>query len=115
MSRLKFKIALIVMCIFSHANGQLFKLLPSESTNVHFENTITDEKDHNILIYSNYYGGAGVGVGDFNKDGWTDIYVTQELYDDQPDLRKNLLYINTGKTFDLGNGKTGVRFEEKNY
>jgi len=141
------------ICLSFRLDGQLFKLLPPESTNVHFENTITDEKAHNILMYSNYYGGAGVGVGDFNlvgdeiyfnlgnltfkqtntqsgitdnggwssgvvvadvnNDGWTDIYVTRELYDDRPDLRKNLLYINTGKTFDLGKGKTGVRFEEK--
>ena len=143
----------------------LFNLLPPESTNVHFQNTITDEKEHNILMYSNYYGGGGVGVGDFNKDGladlffagnlvsdeiyfnlgnlqfqqtnlqsgitdnggwssgvaiadinndgWLDIYVTRELYDDRPDLRKNLLYINTGKTFELENGQSGVRFEEQ--
>ena len=149
----------------AQSNSKLFTLLSPEATNVTFQNTITDEKDHNILIYSNYYGGAGVGVGDFNKDGlpdlffagnlvsdeiyfnlgdlkfqqankksgiednggwssgvvvadvnndgWEDIYVTRELYDDDVDLRKNLLYINTGKTFGLGNGKKGVRFEEK--
>ena len=165
MPDLRFYLLITSICLSFHTNGQLFKLLPPESTNVRFENTITDEKDHNILMYSNYYGGAGVGVGDFNKDGlvdlffagnlvsdeiyfnlgdlkfqqtntesgimdnggwssgvvvadvnndgWTDIYVTRELYDERPDLRKNLLYINTGKTFDLGKGKTGVRFEEK--
>ncbi|MFK8010019.1 MAG: VCBS repeat-containing protein [Saprospiraceae bacterium] len=151
--------------ITAQSNSKLFTLLAPESTNVYFQNSITDEKDHNILIYSNYYGGAGVGVGDFNKDGladlffagnlvsdeiyfnlgdfkfrqtneqsgikdnggwssgvvvadvnndgWEDIYGTRELYDDQPELRKNLLYINTGETFDLGNGKKGVRFEEQ--
>ncbi|MEM6967019.1 MAG: CRTAC1 family protein, partial [Bacteroidota bacterium] len=149
----------------AQSDEPLFRLLPPESTNVNFQNTVTDKKEHNILMYSNYYGGGGVGVGDFNKDGlpdlffagnlvadeiyfnlgdlkfqqanvaagitdnggwssgvviadinndgWDDIYVTRELYDDQPDLRKNLLYINTGKMFDLGNGKKGVRFEEK--
>ncbi len=124
----------------------LFSLRTPQETHINFENTITDEKEHNILIYSNYYGGAGVGVGDFNQDGlmdlffagnlvpdrlylnhgnwefedvttqagindnggwssgvvvadvnndgWPDIYVTRELYDEYPDLRKNLLYIN---------------------
>lgn len=131
---------------FGQIEKPLFNLLSSEQTGVDFNNIITDEPDHNILIYSNYYGGAGVGVGDFNKDGladiffagnlvsdrlyinkgdlkfddrtdeagieigggwssgvligdinndgWEDIYVTRELYDDKPELRKNKLYIN---------------------
>lgn len=166
---LRTSILFILLSLSTRNEGQtgkhLFNLLPPESTNVHFQNTITDEKDHNILMYSNYYGGGGVGVGDFNKDGladlffagnlvsdeiyfnlgnlkfqqtnlqsgitdnggwssgvvvadvnndgWLDIYVTRELYDDRPDLRKNLLYINTGKTFELENGQSGVRFEER--
>jgi hypothetical protein len=100
------------------------------------------------LLYSNFYGGAGVGVGDFNKDGLTDIffagnqvpdqlyfnkgnfefenvslqagiiqddgwstgvtvadinadgyldiYVSRELFDDNVPLRANLLYLNNG-------------------
>lgn len=124
----------------------LFSLLPSKTTGITFNNKIEDTRDQNILIYSNFYGGAGVGVGDFNRDGlsdlffagnlayddlylnqgdfkfknisksagiisddgwsssvvvadvnadgWDDIYVTRELYDRQPERRKNLLYIN---------------------
>ena len=127
---------------------QTFSLLSSQQTNVTFNNELVDEIDHNILIYSNYYGGAGVGIGDFNNDGlpdlyfagnlvkdelyinqggfvfedvstsaglvydggWSsgvtvadingdgldDIYVSRELYDDQPELRRNLCYINNG-------------------
>ena len=144
----------VCLCYGSiHAQAQekddkLFTLLKPEDTQVYFENTILDKKEHNILIYSNYYGGAGVGVGDFNQDGlmdlyfagnlvadklyinkgnfifeditlqagiednggWSsgvviadvngdgydDIYVCRELYDDQVELRKNKLYINQG-------------------
>ncbi len=125
-----------------------FSLLPSKVTGINFNNIVRDERDRNILIYSNYYGGAGVAVIDINNDGlqdlffggnivgdrlylnkgnlkfeditesagitdnggWSsgiaiadvnndgrlDIYVTRELYDDDPELRKNKLYINLG-------------------
>ncbi len=124
----------------------LFTLKSAKESGIHFNNKVEDTPDHNILIYSNYYGGGGVGIGDFNndqlpdiyfagnlvkdqlylnkgnlnfeeitdqagiidngawssgvivgdvnKDGWMDIYVTCELYDDKPLLRKNKLYIN---------------------
>lgn len=148
--------AKIILCLFSlfwvfsfcEAQEKLFELVPSSNTNIKFNNKIVDTKEANILIYSNFYGGAGVGVGDFNKDGlqdlffagnlvedelylnegdfqfrnitkkagikdnggwssgvaigdvnndgWQDIYVTRELYDDKPELRKNKLYINNG-------------------
>ena len=125
-----------------------FTLLSSNKTGIYFNNQIEDDKNKNILLYSNFYGGAGVGIGDFNNDGlediyfagnlvndklylnqgdfkfkdittlagitndgsWStgvtvadvnndgllDIYVTKELYDHQPELRKNKLYINQG-------------------
>lgn len=126
----------------------LFELLDEQDSGIDFRNNIVDTKDHNILLYANYYGGAGVGIGDFNNDGlqdlyftgnlvsdelyinkgnlafekitkragiiddgtWSssvtladvnadgylDIYVTKELYDFQPEKRKNKLYINNG-------------------
>ena len=128
--------------------NELFTLLSSGETGINFKNTIYDTKESNILIYSNYYGGAGVAIGDLNNDGlqdiyfaanltndqlyknngglqfenvskkagiinngaWSssvifgdvnndgllDIYVTCELYDDNPELRRNKLYINQG-------------------
>ncbi len=135
---------------FSLLNAQspLFSLIPASESGVDFSNTVLDSKEHNILIYSNFYGGGGVGIGDFNmdglpdlyfagnqvgdklylnqgnfqfkevtkesgilnrggwssgviiadvnNDGWPDIYVTKELYDNRPDLRRNELYINQG-------------------
>ena len=126
----------------------LFRLLSAKKTGIKFNNKLKDTREHNILIYSNYYGGAGVGIGDINndglediyfagnlvpdklylnkgdmifdeittkagieddggwssgvlfgdvnQDGWLDIYITRELYDDQPELRKNRLYLNNG-------------------
>ena len=128
--------------------GPLFELLSPKESGIDFENTLRDTREHNILIYSNFYGGAGVGIADFdndglpdlffagnqvsdrlyhnqgglhfkditqdagirdqgewssgvvtgdvNGDGFVDIYVTRELYDDAPQLRRNALYINQG-------------------
>lgn len=163
----KTSIVIISYLFFLHTvNAQpLFELLSAEQTGIDFSNTITDEKEHNILLYSNYYGGAGVGVGDFNNDGlsdlffagnlvddrlfinrgqlkfedlshesgivfndgwsssvlvadvnndgWQDIYVTRELYDDSPVRRKNKLYINSGELIQSESGLLHTKFIER--
>ena len=88
--------------LFAQTGQPLFQLLAPEQSNIYFENTITDEKDHNILIYSNYYGGAGVGIGDFNRDGLADIFFAGNLVADQ-------LYLNQGNlTFENSTEAVGI-------
>ncbi|HLF35709.1 MAG TPA: VCBS repeat-containing protein, partial [Cyclobacteriaceae bacterium] len=140
---------------------KLFTRLAPDHTNIKFNNLLSDQEEYSILLYSNYYGGAGVGIGDINndglqdiyfagnlvadrlylnqgdlafeditekagiidnggwssgvvmgdvnRDGFLDIYVTRELYDDRPDLRKNVLYINNGNnTFTESAAKYGI-------
>jgi len=166
MNRILYIILIIFLPIiaFGQKSEPLFKLLSPKKTKVKFKNTIKDKKEHSILLYSNYYGGAGVGVGDFNNDGlqdlyfagnlvadklylntgnltfddvtksagiennggwssgvlvadvnndgWQDIYVTRELYDDKPELRRNILYINNGVAED---GKVSFTEKAKDY
>ncbi|MCX2681631.1 FG-GAP-like repeat-containing protein [Galbibacter sp. EGI 63066] len=155
--------AIFALCCCSlwSQERKLFTEMTSEYTGVNFENTVVDDKQRNILLYANFYGGGGVGVADFNKDGlsdiyfagnmvddvlylnegdfkfkditknahlvndggWStgvtiadvnndgypDIYVSRELYDHQPELRRNLLYINNGDlTFTESAEKYGV-------
>lgn len=143
-----------------------FDLIPASQTEVDFVNTLKDSQTENILIYSNFYGGAGVGVidinndglqdlffagnlvpnelylnngdlkfkkitkeagiefdggwstgvtvADVNNDGFQDIYVSRELYDDKPELRKNLLYINNhDNTFTERAAEYGVADDER--
>ena len=40
---------------------QLFTLLPSSATGVHFENRLVETRDFNVFTYRNFYNGGGVG------------------------------------------------------
>ena len=77
------------MPLIAQKTTKLFTSLSAEQTNIHFTNQLEDTKNHNILIYSNYYGGAGVGVGDVNNDGLPDVFFAGNLVADK-------LYLNQG-------------------
>jgi len=164
-------IALIFNGIFIHAQTlteqvEQFNLLESSKTGIHFNNLLDENTERNILLYDNFYGGAGVGIGDFNQDGlqdiyfagnlvdgklylntgnlkfedasansglvhdggwttgvtvadvnndgWPDIYLSRELYDEKPELRRNLLYINNGDaTFTESAEQYGVADQQR--
>jgi len=145
---------------------KMFSLLSPQNTRIFFNNMLVDKEEHSILLYSNYYGGGGVGIGDINndglqdiffagnlvedrlylnkgnmvfedistsagilddggwssgvvigdvnKDGFQDIYVTRELYDDKPELWGNKLYINNGdNTFTEKAEAYGVKDDQR--
>jgi hypothetical protein len=66
-----------------------FSLLDPEHTGIHFRNEVEYSEEFNTYTYRNFYNGAGVGLGDFNRDGLTDIYFCGNIVD-------NRLYINRG-------------------
>jgi hypothetical protein len=147
-------------------NEKLFTLLSPDHTKVYFNNELVDKEAHSVLIYSNYYGGGGVGIadinndglqdifftgnlvgdrlylnkgnmvfediteqagiennggwssgvafGDVNSDGYQDIYVSRELYDEKPELWANRLYINNGdNTFTESAKEFGVDGDQR--
>uniref|UniRef100_A0A2B4R5J8 1-deoxy-D-xylulose-5-phosphate synthase n=1 Tax=Stylophora pistillata TaxID=50429 RepID=A0A2B4R5J8_STYPI len=62
-----------------------------------------DTSQNNILKYANFYGGAGVGIGDFNNDGFPDIFFAGNLVPDK-------LYRNKGHfQFEDVSEKAGIR------
>ncbi|HRN57493.1 MAG TPA: VCBS repeat-containing protein, partial [Agriterribacter sp.] len=67
----------------------LLELMPVEITGIDFRNEIREDDQFNILMFEYFYNGAGVGVGDFNKDGLQDIFFTSNM-------GKSRLYINEG-------------------
>jgi hypothetical protein len=67
----------------------LFENLPAETTGLNFSNDLTETNALNILDYLYFYNGGGVAVGDINKDGLPDIYLTGNQV-------KNKLFLNKG-------------------
>ncbi len=55
---------------------KLFYLIPPDSSNIHFTNTITTNDTLNFFRFEYMYNGGGVGIGDFNNDGLQDIFFT---------------------------------------
>jgi hypothetical protein len=114
-------ILFLALAIPIHLSGQnqtLFTLLDPSDTKIYFENTVKDNRDRNILLYANFYGGAGVGVGDFNNDGLQDIYfagnmVPDKLYFNQGNLTFKDVTEEAGITND-GGWSTGVTIADIN-
>ncbi len=73
----------------SSNDTSLFSLLDPEVTGVDFANHVAYTEEYNTYTYRNFYNGAGVGLGDFNQDGLTDIYFCGNIVD-------NRLYLNLG-------------------
>ncbi|MDX1477627.1 MAG: CRTAC1 family protein [Saprospiraceae bacterium] len=68
---------------------QLFESVPADASGVTFENTITETKYLNPLVYDTYINGAGVAMLDVNNDGLQDLYFAGNLVHDR-------LYLNKG-------------------
>lgn len=67
----------------------MFELLDQQATGISFANTLTPKADLNMLKYMYFYNGAGVGAGDLNNDGRTDLYFASNQAGDK-------LYLNKG-------------------
>lgn len=66
---------LILFSVFliSCSKSQRFELLNSGQTGIDFKNNITGSDSLNVINYEYLYNGGGVGTGDLNNDGLTDI------------------------------------------
>jgi len=70
-------------------SGQVFELLPPNQTGIDFVNELIETNDVNFFKFQYLYNGGGVGIGDINNDGLSDVYFTGTIDDDK-------LYLNQG-------------------
>ena len=66
-----------------------FELMDNTEIGIDFKNMLAYTEDFNIYLYKSFYNGAGVGLGDFNRDGLQDVFLCGNQTDNQ-------LYLNQG-------------------
>ena len=110
--------AFIVFLVSSGICQKLFNSLSPEQTGISFENRLTESPQNNIITYEYFYNGGGVATGDFNNDGWIDIYFSSnmgenKLYINNKNLTFNDVTANAGVIGKKG-WKTGVSVADVN-
>jgi hypothetical protein len=88
--KIKYIILFEIFTLFSFScrqNDKLFYLISSTDSKIHFNNKINENDSLNPIDVPNIYNGGGVGIGDFNNDGFQDIYFAGNLV-------SNKLYLN---------------------
>lgn len=75
-------------------------------TGIDFENTLEETEEWNVLSYEYFYNGGGVGVADFDQNGYVDIFFSGNM-------APNQLYFNKGNwKFENVTAKAGLKHQE---
>jgi len=102
-------LSLLVLLLFVESCGSsqpdtLFSELSVRQTGVDFKNSLQESPDFNVLKYGYFFNGGGVAAGDFNNDGWPDLFFTGNLV-------ANKLFLNKGNgelAFEDVSDKAGI-------
>ncbi|MBK7870500.1 MAG: VCBS repeat-containing protein [Saprospiraceae bacterium] len=68
----------------------LFEKIPAARSGVHFNNQLSPNAELNAFTFTNFYNGGGIGIGDFNQDGLSDLFFSGNQI-------SSALYLNKGK------------------
>ena len=74
---------------YTDGTTTLFTKITSAQSNIPFKNMVREDMEFNFLNYPYLYTGAGVAIGDIDKDGFEDVYLTSNF-------GHNKLYKNNG-------------------
>ncbi len=67
----------------------LFQTISNKECGINFANMLKESPNLNIITYEYFYNGGGVGLGDFNNDGLTDVFFSGNM-------QSAKLYLNKG-------------------
>lgn len=76
-------------CSDRHAPKAQFVLLTKDKTGLHFTNEIIQSPEFNVFNYMYFFNGGGVAAGDFNNDGFIDLFFTSNM-------GENKMFLNEG-------------------
>ena len=89
MKKIKNHITLVIIfLLFNSCDDSKLFSLESDSSGVIFENKLDYTEEFNPYTYRNFYNGGGVALGDINKDGLIDIYLTGNIVENKMFLNK---------------------------
>lgn len=161
---MRINVFVILMLSLSTSFSQSgFEIVNNAFSGIDFSNDIEEDESVNIMMYDYLYNGGGIGIGDFdhngymdlffsgnmvddklyfnqgdmkfkdvteasgitqngwstgvcvldiNNDGWDDIYVCRSGWFEDPELRRNKLYVNLGNgAFEEQSAKYGLDLE----
>ena len=99
------------------SSDKKLKLLSTKKTGIDFNNRVIENDSMNMLTFTNFYTGSGVGIGDINNDGLQDIYFGSNMESGQLYLNKgNFVFENITKSAGLTTDRwiTGVSMVDIN-
>jgi hypothetical protein len=72
-------VIILFLIISCNSENSHFQQIRSSHSGIHFVNRIIENDSVNQLDNGNIFNGGGVGIGDFNNDGLSDIFFTGNI------------------------------------